>query len=160
MLSLFMTSYSSNAPSMRGTMCPLICFGHWIFRSAIMSKDSRSSSIKLTVYTTLSTDMRRLEVMAVGGRCRPKALCTNVLFPTPALPIIAILISDIPLLDWGCFYIWSATFSIRPGGRHTGRFTASADGLLAERAGSSSATSSSYVADLNSFAIDTELGDW
>jgi hypothetical protein len=58
--------------------------------------------MRLTVYTTLSTDIRWLEAMDVGEVLKPRARCIKVLFPTPALPITAIFISDIPLLDWGC----------------------------------------------------------
>jgi hypothetical protein len=37
--------------------------------------------------------------MDVGEVLKPRARCIKVLFPTPALPITAIFISDIPLLD-------------------------------------------------------------
>jgi hypothetical protein len=89
----------------------------------------------------------------------------SVLFPTPALPMTAILISDIPLLDWGCKF----TFSLRTlqfRGELTGRFTElSTEGLLGDRGGGSlggipSRRRSEYVADLNSRVKDTELGDW
>jgi hypothetical protein len=158
-----MTSYRSNEPSIRGTICPLICFGHWIRRSGLISKDSRSSSIRLTVYTTLSTDIRRLEAIDVGSPRNPSARCMSVLFPTPALPIIAMLISAIPLLDWG--YISSSQQShhfLGKGVVHTGKFTElSTDGLLFDLGGGSFGKASSrrrseYVADLNSRARDID----
>jgi hypothetical protein len=92
--------------------------------------------------------MRELEAIDVGGFRKPSARCMSVLFPTPALPMTAILMSDIPLLDWG------------------GRFTElSTDGLLGDRGGGSpggfpSRRRSEFDAVLNSRVSDTELGDW
>lgn len=99
MLCLFITSYNNRDPSTRGTICPLICFGHCIRRSGLISKDSRSNSMSETVYVILSTDMRRLEAIDVGRVRSPSARCMRVLFPTPVAPIIAMLMSDIPLRD-------------------------------------------------------------
>ena len=104
--------------------------------------------------------------MDVGEDRKLRARCISVLFPTPALPITAIFMSDIPLLDWGCTAKLSILVKhLGRGTGLTGRLTElSTEGLLLGEGGSfgdfPSRRRSEYAADLNSRAKDTETGFW
>lgn len=114
MESSFMTSYSIRAPSMCGTMCPLILVGQLMRWLGFTSKCSRSSSINATTKGRLSTSRRMAVMLWVGAFDRRSARWMNDDLPTPSAPMTAMF--TVSMVEVGEARDLSSPWPIKPDG--------------------------------------------